>query len=348
MIAVAAACGQKRARSAMPPEMIAGIAAAKVRRKKNFTRSRPCGANSTPSIVSAPLNTAALTKTVTVTITGRNDRPEIEVGTGTVTEFEDRTLSFASNWVRGTLSFTDADLNDVGHTANVVSVSRSGETDGLPSGLVGNLAVYSWLDIESVTKASGSTSGAVNWRFSAADTFFDYLTKDQSVTLTYTVRLNDGDGGQRDTTVTITVQGSNDRPVFLGGGVGFGVETVGATGSTDLQTASGTLLFGDADRDDVGHTAQVAYSGATGTTAGLDASRIEGALALGSVAKAANSVSGTIGWTFAAEDGAFDYLGAGAAWWSTRPAAPAAAARGRGSHPRAPRRRPSASPGRPR
>jgi hypothetical protein len=34
---VAASCGPKRARSAMPPEMIAGMAAAKVRRKKNFT-----------------------------------------------------------------------------------------------------------------------------------------------------------------------------------------------------------------------------------------------------------------------------------------------------------------------
>ncbi|ERO64714.1 hypothetical protein P308_22520 [Pseudomonas piscis] len=35
---VAHNCGTKRARSAMPPEIIAGIAAAKVKRKKNFTR----------------------------------------------------------------------------------------------------------------------------------------------------------------------------------------------------------------------------------------------------------------------------------------------------------------------
>ena len=36
---VAASCGLKRARSAMPPETIAGIAAAKVSRKKNLTSS---------------------------------------------------------------------------------------------------------------------------------------------------------------------------------------------------------------------------------------------------------------------------------------------------------------------
>ena len=36
---VAASCGLKRARSAMPPETIAGMAAAKVSRKKNLTKS---------------------------------------------------------------------------------------------------------------------------------------------------------------------------------------------------------------------------------------------------------------------------------------------------------------------
>ncbi|MNT94088.1 hypothetical protein D3C72_2357010 [compost metagenome] len=36
---VAADCGCRRARSAMPPETMAGMAAAKVSRKKNFTSS---------------------------------------------------------------------------------------------------------------------------------------------------------------------------------------------------------------------------------------------------------------------------------------------------------------------
>ena len=39
MMAVAQSCGQNLARSAMPPETIAGMAAAKVARKKNLTRS---------------------------------------------------------------------------------------------------------------------------------------------------------------------------------------------------------------------------------------------------------------------------------------------------------------------
>ncbi len=257
-------------------------------------------------------NDEALTKTVTITITGRNDRPEIEAGSGTLVEFEDQTLSLSANSVTGSLAFTDVDLNDVGHTASVVSVARSGETDGLPgTGLIGNAVVRSWLDIESVVKAAGSTDGQVNWKFSASDAFFDYLTKDQSVTLTYTVRLNDGDGGQQDTTVTITVQGTNDRPVFLGGGLGFGLEAFGETGSSVAQTASGTLLFGDADRDDVGHTADVAYTNALGTVAGLDTGLIANAISIDAVSKNANAVGGTVSWSFSAEDRAFDYLAAG-------------------------------------
>jgi hypothetical protein len=39
MTAVAISCGQNLARSAMPPEMMAGIAAEKVSRKKNLTSS---------------------------------------------------------------------------------------------------------------------------------------------------------------------------------------------------------------------------------------------------------------------------------------------------------------------
>ncbi len=61
MSAVATHCGRKRARSAMPPEMIAGTAAAKVHRKKNLTRVRPCG----PKPAAPPLRPGALTKKAT-------------------------------------------------------------------------------------------------------------------------------------------------------------------------------------------------------------------------------------------------------------------------------------------
>jgi len=50
MTAVARSCGQNRARSATPPEMMAGMAAAKVSKKKNFTRSYPLRATSVSAL----------------------------------------------------------------------------------------------------------------------------------------------------------------------------------------------------------------------------------------------------------------------------------------------------------
>ena len=41
---------------------------------------------------------------------------------------------------------------------------------------------------------------------------FDYLAKGESVTLTYTIELDDKDGGVTTTQLPITITGTNDRP----------------------------------------------------------------------------------------------------------------------------------------
>ncbi|MBN8975873.1 MAG: VCBS domain-containing protein [Rhizobiales bacterium] len=248
---------------------------------------------------------------VTITVTGANDTPVIEAGTASLTELYDHTLDFSAHSVSGSLNFTDVDLNDVGHTASVISVARSGETDGLPSGFFGNPLVLSYLHIDAVTKAAGSSSGQIDYTFSAPDTQFDYLAKGQTVTLTYTVRLNDGDGGITTQTVAVTVTGTNDRPLFLAGDVRVGYENADTTGSSVPETFNGLLVFGDADRDDVGHTASVTGFAATGTTAGLNAADVTGALHIDATTKAANANFGTVSWSFSAADKAFDYLADG-------------------------------------
>ena len=51
--------------------------------------------------------------------------------------------------------------------------------------------------------------------FSAASTAFDYLAKGEVLTLTYTVAIDDGDGGiDADRLSTITITGTNDAPVL--------------------------------------------------------------------------------------------------------------------------------------
>jgi VCBS repeat-containing protein len=251
------------------------------------------------------------TKTVTVTITGANDAPVLTASTGQITEFADRTLSFSANTVSGTMSFVDVDLNDTGHTAQVVSVTRGAETDGLLPPIFGDAYARSLFSLDGVSKAAGSSSGQVNWSFSAPDTTFDYLAQGQTATLTYRVRLRDGDGGESFQNVTIAIVGTNDRPVFLGDADRSGWENIGQTGSNAQETFSGLLLFGDADRDDVGHTASVTGLSASGVTMGLDQAALANALSIGSVTKTANSVLGSVAWSFAAADKLFDYLAAG-------------------------------------
>ena len=63
------------------------------------------------------------------------------------------------------------------------------------------------------TKDADSSAGSVELDFSAASTTFDYLAETESVTLTYTVAIDDGDGGTTSQDFTITINGTNDAPV---------------------------------------------------------------------------------------------------------------------------------------
>jgi len=67
-----------------------------------------------------------------------------------------------------------------------------------------------------VAKAADSSAGAVDLDFSAASTAFDYLATGEKLTLTYTVAIDDHDGGVTPQTFVITVTGTNDAPSIVG------------------------------------------------------------------------------------------------------------------------------------
>ncbi|MCZ4290483.1 beta strand repeat-containing protein [Hoeflea alexandrii] len=260
-------------------------------------------------------NAASSVSQIVVTVTGTNDVPVIDVTTGASTsELVDSTLSLSSVTAFGQMTFTDVDLSDTGHSASVVgAVSRSGEADGLS--ILGfplpDSVLRAFLSIDGVAKPAGTADGTIDYRFSAADLTFDYLAKGQSVTLTYTVELRDGDGGVTTQQVPITIAGTNDRPEILFAATASGRENRNQTGSDSLETHNGTMLFYDADRDDVGHSADAEFAGATGVTTGLDTALIENAVSISSVSKAMNAQFGSVSWSFSAVDRAFDYLAVG-------------------------------------
>ena len=204
------------------------------------------------------------------------------------------------------MTFADVDLSDVGHTAAVTHAVASGATSGLG---LNEAALIALMTVGTVNKASGSSSGSLSLGFAAASTAFDYLADGEVLTLTYTVAVNDHDGGTTPQTFVITITGSNDAP------------TIDAIAQHDLDeqtdtsplTATVAVTFGDVDLTDVGHTAQVTHAVASGVTSGLglNEAALIALMTVGTVTKTSGSPSGSLSLGFTAASSAFDYLADG-------------------------------------
>jgi VCBS repeat-containing protein len=146
---------------------------------------------------------------VVITVNGSNDAPVIaDIAQQSLTEQADTSALTATIPV----TFTDVDLTDVGHTATITHAAATGATTGLT---LDEAALIALVMPGAVTKNSGVSSGSVDLSFSAASTAFDYLAQGQVLTLTYTVAIDDGDGGVTDQTFVITVTGTNDAPSIV-------------------------------------------------------------------------------------------------------------------------------------
>jgi fibronectin-binding autotransporter adhesin len=148
---------------------------------------------------------------VLVTICGSNDAPIVTGSSATIAEQDGKTGSNLPDTASGAVTFTDVDVSDT-HTVKVTGVSASGDVAGLPE----SNTLMKWLSLGSLTDSQNGATGSQNWMFYAADKVFDYLADDQSVTLTYTVQVDDGHGGVVTAPVTIKIDGAEDTPIILG------------------------------------------------------------------------------------------------------------------------------------
>jgi VCBS repeat-containing protein len=231
--------------------------------------------------------------TVYVTLTGTNDSVAITSAsaTGTVVEDSATTPSASdSNVASGTIAFSDVDLADT-HTA--ISAAALTNTTALGTFALG-----------SVNEASNAANGSVGWTYTINEAAAQYLAAGQSVTESYVVTIDDGNGSTTTQTVTITITGTNDVvTVTSATATGAVVEDSAATPSlTDSNAASGTINFSDIDLADT-HMATSAAA-PTNTTA-------LGTFVLGSVSEAASAANGSVGWTYTINEAAAQYLGEG-------------------------------------
>ncbi|VIO68053.1 Endo-1,3-1,4-beta-glycanase ExsH [Bradyrhizobium ivorense] len=256
----------------------------------------------------APSNETAF-KTFTITITGTNDAPVVTsaVQTAGITEIAETTHSSDPDTASGTITFSDTDLTDT-HTVVIAGVTESGVTTGIAD----HATVLGWLSLGNLTDSTDGVTGSRSWTFSAADNTFDYLAAGETLTLTYTVEIDDHQGGVVTLPVTITITGTDDTPVITSSTQSAALtEADAATGSADPDTASGTVTFTDVDLSDT-HSVTISGVTETGVTSGLpDEATVLSWLSLGALSDSTGGVTGSRDWTFSAADNSFDYLAVG-------------------------------------
>ncbi|MEP1091539.1 MAG: Ig-like domain-containing protein, partial [Rhizobiaceae bacterium] len=101
--------------------------------------------------------------------------------------------------------------------------------DGLTG--VDDATVIGFISSLTVTKTIDSNTGSVTPTFTAASTVFDYLATGETIKLTYTIRIDDKDGGTDTADFDVTITGTNDAPVAS---VDVGATTENASVTVDV------------------------------------------------------------------------------------------------------------------
>ena len=233
------------------------------------------------------------TQDVTVTITGSNDAPVIAVVdvAGTITEGTTLTDS-------GSITFTDLDLTD---TPTATEVTKS-VTTALTLTAAQQTAIE---DAFTISADAGNTNnGTINWDYTITEGELDFLAAGETVTVVYTITVDDANGGTDTQDVTVTITGSNDAPVIAV------VDVAGAITEGTTLTDAGSITFTDLDLTDTPTATEVTKSVTTALTlTAAQQAAIENAFSISP--DAGNTNNGTINWDYTITEGELDFLAAG-------------------------------------
>lgn len=215
-------------------------------------------------------------QTITVNVAGRNDSPDIRVVEGkdlAEGAFAEGELLQST----GTLTLTDADTADkvsaaisgiqVGGTYNLSQLQAAGFLKD-PSKLLEMLRIKNTGSPDSdfasrdeiITGTETGSDGNITWKFDAGGEKFAFLNEGETLTLTYTIKADDGqkvetdaDGNYISTdtqTVTITITGTNSAPI-LTNDTNSVTEDNGQLDDSrpEVTTTTGDLFKNDSDPD---------------------------------------------------------------------------------------------------
>ncbi|KAA5844142.1 type I secretion C-terminal target domain-containing protein [Pseudomonas chlororaphis] len=222
--------------------------------------------------------------TAQVQFAGANDSVTMSLGAqaGTVTEDAATTPSPAdSHSATGTIAFSDVDLSDT-HTASFVAAQGNATA-------LGNFA------LASVAEAANTANGTVNWTYALDNAAAQSLAQGQTASETYVVTISDGHGSSTTQNVTITITGTNDQVQITSG-----VQSGDAKEDSGDYAASGNITFTDADLIDT-HSVTVT-PGASGYLGSFTTDPLNDSTGTG---------GGSLGWHFAVDNAALQFLGEG-------------------------------------
>ena len=185
----------------------------------------------------------------------------------------------------GAIKFTDVDLSDIETSTFTLTQVNTTLANVYTLTTDQQNALINAFSIDDATHSTVDGTGTVGWHYNIDDSVLDFLGKNDVVTLTYTVKVDDGNGGTATQDVTITVQGTEDTPVIA---VGVG-DSAAATLTESYKTLSttGTLTVTDADISDTVTAAVV-----TGVTLGGTTGVLTSADVLGMLSVTAGSIAG--------------------------------------------------------
>ncbi|WP_414004181.1 VCBS domain-containing protein [Pseudomonas sp. S1Bt23] len=201
---------------------------------------------------------------------------------GTVTEDAATTPSPTDlHSATGTIAFNDVDLSDT-HTASFVAAQ-------------GNATALGNFVLAPVTEAANAANGTVNWTYTLNNAAAQSLAQGQTASETYVVTISDGHGSSTTQNVIITITGTNDQVQITSG-----VQTGDAKEDSGDYAASGNITFTDADLIDT-HNVTVT-PGASGYLGSFTTDPLNDSTGTG---------SGSLGWHFAVDNAALQFLGEG-------------------------------------
>ncbi len=235
------------------------------------------------------------TETITVTVNGTNDGPNIVTGNVARTTSEDSETPTLTE--TGLAFFSDVDLTDT-HTITHNYVGSTLSSGGpVPAGLP--VALASALSATLIDAATGDSDGHYQWDFALANSAVQFLADGEVLAVTYAVQATDNHGANDSQTITINITGTNDGPVaVVDTNTGAALAEAGvAVGGNDAvagnASAFGNVLANNSDVD---------------TSDVLSVAGVEAGVASGHVSgNVGSSVAGTYGTLMLGVNGAWTY-----------------------------------------